>query len=288
MYPWVGYWIKTDVALQMIVSPSVDVLASGSSSAPVHSAATTPAGGWLLPISTAVDGMVDDCTFLGMSSKTADAYQPGQDMAKPPAADMAAFVYTAAVEKGWGSSNGNYAVDLKPASAGKATWDLSVRTSQVGAPVTLTWGDLSSLPRGVRPLLVDLDSGRKVYMRTVTSYAFTAGSAARRLQVVIDPAQTGSLTVSGIAAQQAGGGTAIVYTLSRAAAVDVEIRNISGAVVKRVASGAVETAGRCQTLWNGRNEGGNPVPQGRYLVTVKARTDEGQETTAITSLMVGR
>ncbi len=287
MTPWVGYWLHTSEAIDMTITHAMGTSAAQTTQS-TRPVVTAPDGGWVMPITASAGGYVDGSAYIGMAPKAATTYQPGVDMLKPPLAAMGPYVYAALTEQSWGANSGAYAIDVKPSDAGGQTWDLDVSTNQIGANVTVAWPDMNALPATVRPVLVDVASGRKTYMRTSCAYTFQATDAQRHLQVVIDNAQNAPLAVTAMNAQQAGAAVTIAYTLSCAASVDVQIRNISGVLVRTVTTGQLQTAGTNQTLWNCRNDAGRLVPAGRYLVTLTACTDEGQQTNSIMSLTVGR
>jgi len=66
-----------------------------------------------------------------------------------------------------------------------------------------------------------------------------------------------------------GGSLGISFRLSRPADVDATVRKPSGGAVRHLASKQLG-AGRHGFHWNVRNDGGHVVPDGRYLVRVKA------------------
>jgi flagellar basal-body rod modification protein FlgD len=90
-----------------------------------------------------------------------------------------------------------------------------------------------------------------------------------------------SVTLSG-----QGVGTQVGYTLDGdATSVKLTIRDEHGTVVRTLDQGA-QKAGLQQVGWDGRDDGGNPLPKGNYSVTVEAKNESGspvsvtQETTA--------
>lgn len=62
-----------------------------------------------------------------------------------------------------------------------------------------------------------------------------------------------------------GGGTRILYSVPRAGMVDVNVYDVAGRLVRRLASGSVDTGERALE-WDGRDEGGMDAPSGVYLV----------------------
>jgi hypothetical protein len=276
---YTGYWLKTYQPCYLIMSARVGALGATEN----RDATPKAEGGWLLSLKTSCAGLEDNSTFVGTARGATEGCDFGLDQAKPPIPGIGGYVYTAINNSDWGQMAGNYAVDLRGVGL-KSTWDLTVSTDKVGQKVRLTWGDLSALPNDVRPVLVDIDSGKSVYLRTCSAYEFTAAQAARRLQVVVEPAATGALTISPLAASSTASGTAITYTLSQAASVEVTISNIAGRVLRQVASGQLQPAGQNTILWDGRDQNGLRTPNGRYLVSIVGRTEIGQQARTIMPL----
>ena len=76
---------------------------------------------------------------------------------------------------------------------------------------------------------------------------------------------------------------ALTYALSAPARVDVEVRNIAGRIVRRVAADRDCPAGQNTLVWDGADERGTRVPAGRYLVRVTARSPETGESISVVS-----
>ncbi len=62
-----------------------------------------------------------------------------------------------------------------------------------------------------------------------------------------------------------GGGTRVLYSVPRAGMVDVNVYDIAGRLVRRLASGSV-AGGEHPLEWDGRDENGTNAPSGVYLV----------------------
>lgn len=62
--------------------------------------------------------------------------------------------------------------------------------------------------------------------------------------------------------------TLVGYTLPSSASVDVAVHDLSGHLVRRLAAGLRQEAGRHELAWDGAGEDGRVMPAGVYLVTV--------------------
>jgi hypothetical protein len=274
--PFQGYWLHVLKDTTMVIYPPAVAMQTSA-------AAHTEAGkGWRLQLVAAANGSIEPCNFIGMNSRAGSGYSPLWAVSKPPPVDPS--LRAALVEKDWGDRSGYYAQVIKPA-AGRQEWEMEVACSQPNSEVSLRWPELNAtVPAGVTLMLQDLDTGEEVYMRTSAGYTFNSGpqGGTRRLRLVASTDPVTGLTVSGVSAQGvAGGGVAFTYALSQPAEVSAEIRNISGALIKRF--GAKASAGGAVELlvWNGRSDRGSKVPAGRYLVRLTAQTDKGQTVQAI-------
>ncbi len=280
--PWVGTWVKANEALTLYISEQAGTLASP---AEAKAAVRTPEDGWLASIRTTVDGMVDTSTYFGAAKGASSAHDAGLDMAKPPVAEFGPYVY-AALGSG---PQGAHSVDVRSAGDTRSSWRLTVDTSQTGSDVTLQWPDLGLAPTDVKPVLVDLATAKRTYMRTSTGYSFRAGDEPRAFDIIVAADATGALAVTGVTAQQTKpGGSAIAYTLSHDAAVDVEVLNIAGRGIRSVVSGEPQMAGTNSVVWNGLGAHGTRVPSGRYLIRITAKDAEGRAAQVVEPLSLGR
>ncbi len=167
-----------------------------------------------------------------------------------------------------------------------ASWDLQVAAAQAGAEVALSWPDLSSLPHSVRPVLTDLATGRSLYLRTVPTYRFRAGSEPRQFRLTL--AGEGSVMLTSVTAEGGTGRAALTYVLSAPAQVTVEVLSISGRLVRTVTAGSVAPAGLSTAVWDGRNASGSAAPAGVYLVRVTAESDSGQRSSVVRTMSLQR
>lgn len=237
--------------------------------------------GWSLQLVAEAAGAADTDNFVGVSG-LADQLNGVVSPPRPDADLDLYFVRPAA-------AGARLATDFVD-SAAAGEWTIRVACAMPGATVRLSWPDLSQLPTSCRPVLVDEDTGRTIYLRTSTGYTYEVGdeAAERNFTLRISDGDAGALTIGALSAAAADGRAQIVYSLSADAAVDVEVLNIAGVTVRRLVAERAQGAGPQQLTWDGRNNAGTAVPAGTYLVRITARTESGQQVSAVRSLQLGR
>ncbi len=250
--------------------------------APV-TASAAPAGGklklgdgeWLMQVVVEAGGKRDAATVVGVCSALAG------EVENPPRVPGAVDAYLVSDGK---------ALALKVADkpAQRMVWDLEVAVPDGTDEVSVMLPDLSRVPRDMQVLLVDRDAGRTVYMRTQPRYTFKPAGPVRHLQIVVEPRGAGALVVSAAQARQSGGRVAVSFVLSQPAKVTVEVLNIAGRVVRRLAADRAMEAGVAELGWDLRADNGAPVPAGRYLVRIRALGEGGQQVVAVTQVTVRR
>ena len=106
--------------------------------------------------------------------------------------------------------------------------------------------------------------------------------------VRIETSAVGTAAIASVTTQQVNGQcVSVVYGLTGAAEVTVEVRNIAGRLVKVIPCGTA-AAGLNTATWNLRNGAGAPVPSGLYLCTVTARSEDGSQASAVRTVSVRR
>lgn len=268
-----GFWFKALQSCELL-------LPSGAEVASVAGAPKTIAMDWKMRLVARCGDGADCDNYLGVSTEAAALNRIVSPPLPMPGLEL--YFVNAGIE---GDAAASF---VGPAQ--KQRWEARVRVAALGGePVELTWPDLSELPADVRPVLTDQATGKRLYLRTTASYRFTPAPGEQERAFLIETQSAGeALRVSALSARPAGPGVSIVFTLSAAASVDIEVLNIAGRRVRVVAAGREADAGTCTAQWNATSDGGAPVPGGTYLVRVRARTQDGQQTSSIAAVTVRR
>jgi len=233
----------------------------------------------------------DSATLLGVSPTAKDG-DDSKDLPKPPPLvnDYVAVSIQHSIKSG---KVGRFAQDLK-SPGGSKSWDMQVVSDKDG-PVSLSWPNLSRLPRTVRLTLTDAN-GRKVNLRgssstTVnvsagvpTKFTITADSQPSRMLAFTNV----KLTNSG-RAQGGGSNYTLAFHVTADATVEAKVMSLSGRTVGILSTGrAVSSGEEVRLLWQGRSVDGSALPAGPYTIQLNARTDSGEATTMIRPITVLR
>jgi len=267
-----GFFFLANRVGQLVLKNPSPVAVAGAAPAKANVA-------WSLRLVASIDGAADTDNFLGVSSQAAQI----SNIASPPAAgDGPDLYFTGAYTRAATA----FVESLGPGQ----TWTAEVSCARPGTQIKLSWPDLSAMPRDYRPMLVDTTAGRSIYMRTSTGYSFTLGpeEASRAFTIEIDTKAGDTLAIRSLQTETAPGSVRVLYSLSAAATVEVEVRNVAGRLVRRLGGTDVSAAGAHQVLWNCTSTSGQKVPAGRYLITVIGRAENGQVVQALQAVQVRR
>ena len=268
--PWEGGWIYAYQPVELVF-PSLAELAAASA----RPAAQRVEGDWNIPIVLSHDGGSRARVVVGQSASA-------RQMQLPPG-------FGAGIELTIVRNGQRLGVDLQEQGDGPV-WTLQAVSSVADTRVTLQWPDLSELPEGYRPILVDNDTGKRTYMLTSQGYSFTIGSAAeaRRFELHLAPADTGTLVTAATASMAGDGNVQLTVTLSTTATLDAEVMNIAGRQVGMICRSHEMDAGTATLTWDAMSNRGTRLPGGMYLIRVTARTQDGQQASTLAPVSLGR
>ncbi|MCS7193207.1 MAG: hypothetical protein NZ937_09545, partial [Armatimonadetes bacterium] len=279
IHAWEGAWVYAWQDCNLIL-PAPE----GNRSRKTRLAGKKPEG-WFASLVAQVDGQ-EGKGFFGVSPTTRlQISQPPS----PPESQNNQKVQVLFLDK-----NGNATVaDFRTGLGQRQEWDVIVKwdTGQgargkgQGREVTLTFDGVGYAPRDVSLWLVDMVTGKRLYMRTQSAYRFVAseGETSRRFKVIAEAGNTRPLQVVGLkAVPMRGRSLAIEFALTKAAQTQVEVLTLTGRRVAVLESGQSRSAGRHQVIWQGRNGDGQVLPTSAYIVRVVATDDEGRQVQATT------
>ena len=276
MESWEGVWLLAEQDCDLVISVG-DRSATGTVEDPVPpTVVRSPEMRWTVGLKATAGEAKDRDNYLGVADR---AYQ----IANPPSI----WGY---VDLRFASPLGaELAADFRDEALDTLTWDVEVETDLKDTWVTVSWPDLSQVPRTYRLALYDLDANSVQQMRTTSAYAYNSGQGGvRHFRIEVNREPAGMLMVTAFSAQPSRGGTTITYVLSQEATVTVEVYSAAGTPVRILARDLAAAAGENTILWDERDHRGRLVPSGIYLCEITASSQDGQSVRASRTVVVLR
>jgi subtilisin family serine protease len=270
---WQGFWVQgLKLCALNLTRPGTSAAAAS-----VETQAAAPGKGeWRLQLMAQAGPYLDPDNYVGVAAQA-------RQVESPPLPGEGVEL-----SLGAGPGGGPLAMNLQPLAAGPLTQPITVTWSGVSGSVRLAWPTINTLATDKTFLLTDLATGQVTNLRTAPSYLFPAThpSGQRQFTLTVSSQATTSLQVSALSAEVGGRGAAITFALSAPATCAVEILNIAGRSVRRLVTGQVCAAGVNTLRWDGRGQGGSPVPPGQYLVSLQARDGQGGQVRLLRGLVI--
>lgn len=266
--PWQGYWLLATGPAELILGP----LGSGGRAETEPMPVPKDRTGTLVPLRVRA-GEFSDVAFLGYSN---DEALRRMQVVKPPGLSPAVRL----------SFAGGRAVAVRSPSEREATWEFSVETEEIGQKVVLSWPDLSAWPAHQSLILTDLESGRRQYLRTTSHYLYQATGPVRHFRLAVVPRERKGLIANLLASPGRGGAVSLMFTVTEAVEVEVEITGLHGQLIRTLPRQAANV-GQNLVLWDGRDAQGRRVPNGTYLAHVFVLTEEGRQAMACRTVRIG-
>lgn len=170
------------------------------------------------------------------------------------------------------------------------TWGEGRRAKGMGQrEVMLTFDRVGYAPKDVSLYLVDMATGRRIYLRTQHSYRFVPsdGETFRKFKVIAEFGNEKPLRIVGLkATPMRGQGVVISFALTKPAQVQAEVMTLTGQSVAILEAGQSRGVGEQLLVWRGVGNDGMKIPVGIYLVRVVAVDDEGRQVQATTMMRV--
>ena len=265
-----GMWmsiLRSDVAVRQ--AKPVGIAAAAVGTAAAGEAPEVTESNWAMRLVAQVGDSTDTANYLGVSPY---ADELNQIVSPPPMGSVDLFFPAAT-----GAGTQRAAAFSSTSAAADTQWRFVVACQAPSEKVTLRWPDLSQVPASVRPVLVDLETGRAVYMRTAASFSYDSGPKGGRRTFEMRATAPGGLVITTMsAAQAAAGPVAVTYSVTGEATVRVQVMNIAGRPVRRLEE--TVAAGTHTMLWDGADASGLRVPAGPYLIQLEAAAPDGQAT----------
>ncbi len=286
---WVGYWVLAGLDCSLIVP----VAPPAGPTATTAALRETARFAWAFNIQARSGSSADSITIAAADPASEGFDGFALDKPKPPASPGEGTVRLvlrpqAAAPRGLAAAS-ELAMETKGPQAGE--WHFTLTGGVEGDTVTLSWPELSLLPKDRVAILTDRDTGQRTFMRTRAQCEFAAPGvgSSRSFTLSVKRTQDGALLISGLTAMPTRAGTwDIGFDLSADAAVTARIYNVAGRRAADIAQAQQLPEGRASLTWNARSIRGTTVPSGTYLLRLTARTEDGEQASAVTMLQVAR
>ncbi len=162
--------------------------------------------------------------------------------------------------------------------------ELVVQAGEAPGRFSLSWPDMRSLDREIKPTLEDMTAGRAYSLRTSRPLYIDLGvGEARHFRLTWTVADAW-LRLAILDAQSGARGATVRGHLSRAATLEARVMNQAGRIVRRLVLGD-HGAGEIEVHWNGRDDRGSSVPAGVYALELIADADDGEHASVRTQVM---
>lgn len=289
--PLKGYWVRvlTDDDLTFNYPPVFGEHVPEQTRKPVAWKQT--ASQWKLKLSARTKDGGDAENHVGQAANAAQARR--YRIFEPPVAPTQTV--SLAID---GALNGKPAKMAQTLSEtkGRHSWNVVVDSKTAG-DVTITWPNLSTLPKNIRLRITDKATNVSRFLRQASGYTFRMDQPGRReFTLTSETSAISGMSISNVVASQptakaVGRGAApftIAYTLSAEATTSVRILSAAGKEVFTVHQGRADTAGEHKLVWNLRTNSNRAVAPGAYRVEIVAESPEGERIRKIVPINVVR
>jgi hypothetical protein len=273
LIPFQGYWIKANRGNVSLLVPPIS---SRAATVGASAAAKQSQNNWTLRIQATAGRSADTTNFIGVAPGASDGYDRA-DYEKPPAADGSLTL--GFTRSSWGDRSGLYTRDIQAANNNRKQWDLVVTSPKPNTDVTLSWPDVSQLPKGTELYITDKATGVRSMMRQKAAVRVNTGDAGRAaFSITAIPGMGAGLHVTGsVRPNRASNSAGISVQTTKDATLTVRILGLTGQAIRTLGSGRAATAGSDTTLtWDYKDGKGVAVPSGSYTIEIKAVTPDGQ------------
>lgn len=296
MQPNTGYWLFVfDLSLTLQFPPvfyeGALVGESSGFAAATKSRASTfkqTDSQYRLMISARTRDEIDDQNFVGRATTSKDA--TALKIFEPPMGPKQNLGVSIGSDK---PGETRLAQSLL-ATTGVMKWSVFVKSNKADQ-ITLTWPNMSSVPKNVSFRLTDVATGTSRDMRRTSGYTFTTTDAStREFTIQAQPGTASKAIIGNVVVSQPGKARdksapfTISYTLSADATTTVRILGAGGKEVFTATRGRADSVGENTATWALRDNANRAVAPGVYRVEIMAETSDGQRVRKIVPINVIR
>lgn len=290
MFPNRGYWVFVGTAQDVTLSyPAVYAeFLPGSFRRQEEGRWVQSDKQWRLNLVARTNKSLDAQNFVGAARNAAEAQK--LKIVEPPMTPVH-NVGLSILESANGQTRA-YAQSLSEKS-GRKEWKAIVTATEAGT-VSLSWPNVSTVPKNIRFRITDLSTGTSRDLRQISAYSFEAAAdSTREFKIEAIPGGISQVVIGSVVVGRANSRDpmspfTINYTLSNDATTTVRILSGSGKEVFTIARGRADKAGENAATWTLRDNANRAVAPGAYRVEILAETPSGERVRRVVPINVIR
>jgi hypothetical protein len=285
---WSGAWVFAYEPCELILPIPQGIAAEITRKRGIAGSSTAPTGAWSIALRATANGstqalpgqaqpggeVIIGSLPNGRGLSVGVPPSPPRAQAQPGQAQPGS-VQVVAVRQGQ-----PLAADLRGGTRmmGEA-WDIEVRVpAGESDTATLWWQDVYRAPRQVNPVLIDLQTGERRFLRHTSAHTFAIsrqGGVYRFRVELLPPGDLLRITGVRVSGGRSQGSYTVSFNVNAGAQVEVKVLS-AGKLVRRLMQTVTRSAGVQQVSWDGRDANGVALPAGAYLIEIKATGTDGQ------------
>ena len=294
MQPNTGYWIfVNDLSVTLQFPPVFFEGANTTGGSPALKSRTAQpqfvqsATQYRLQVSARTNDEIDDQNFVGKADNAKDAQL--LKIYEPPMGPKQSLGVSIGSDK---PGETRLAQSLL-STTGPMQWTIYVKSNKADQ-ITLTWPNMSTVPKNVTFRLTDTATGTSRDMRRTSGYTFQAAASSTRTFTIQAQAGSVSRAIIGNVVVSQGKGLdrnapfTISYTLSADATTTIRILGAGGREVYTATRGRADVVGQNTATWALRDNANRAVAPGIYRVEITAETSDGERVRKIVPVNVIR
>ena len=288
MEPQRGYWIYVYSSQNVVIRyPAVFTPFARATSEPAWTQSDRQ---WRLQLAARTNASADDYNFIGIAGSSAVA--KSTVIQEPPIAPLDGAI-SMAIEKDVNGQATRLAQALSE-KAGRQEFKVSVFAKDAGS-VSVTWPNLSTIPKNIRVRLVDTATGETRDLRKVSGYRFDAASAStREFKIQVETGTVSRAVIGNVVVTRNSRGTGgdssirLTYSLATDATTTVRILKANGSEVMTITRGRADKAGQNEAVWNLMDQANRAQPPGTYRAEIVAEGQDGERVRKIVPIVISR
>lgn len=288
LFPHRGYWIYVNTQNDVTLAYP-PVFARGLPQSPRRAANENwiqSATKWRLQLAARTGKSQDSQNYVGYMQDRKDAKQSSlPEIPMSPVANVSLSI------DGSPTGNPNRMSQSYADKVGRQVWKVFVTTTE-GEQVTITWPNLSTVPKNVRFRLTDKATGTVRDLRNSSGYTFATDSAGvREFTLEMVPGGGVKATIGNVVVSKGRAPLSpytVKYALSADAATTIRVLSSSGKEVYTIHRGHADRSGENSVQWGMRDNANRLVAPGSYRIEIIAETSDGERVRKIIPVNVIR